>query len=41
MPIPNNCIVCDKTATLVIDKTPYCVKHYREEKAREEKDSGF
>ena len=31
------CIKCKKPALLLIDKESYCVRHYKEEKNREEK----
>ena len=31
-----SCTNCKKPALLLIDDVPYCVKHYNEEKAREE-----
>ena len=39
MPMPNSCIKCDKPALLLIGDTPYCVKHYNEEKTREENEA--
>ena len=31
MPIPNNCVECDKPASLLLVGVPYCPKHYKEE----------
>ena len=41
MPAPNICIECDKPALLLLVGIPYCVKHYKEEKDREETNDGL
>ena len=35
MPIPNHCIDCDKPSILTLNGTPYCVKHWKNAKEKE------
>ena len=35
------CINCKEEAQLLKNNKPYCVKHYKEEKTREETNDGF
>tara|TARA_R110002020_G_scaffold213630_2_gene420523 strand:- start:795 stop:968 length:174 start_codon:yes stop_codon:yes gene_type:complete len=37
MPMPNNCVECDKPASLLLVGVPYCPKHYKEEVENAEK----
>jgi hypothetical protein len=35
-PIPDHCIDCDKPAVVKNGNTPYCIKHYKQIKEKED-----